>query len=127
LIKVCYDSTIGIITSQSSEFLTVEEVHRFFDDLRVAIDRSRQDWQGVRLFIDATKTLVASADVMREFLAGDHLLTGERDRMAVVVSGGLNKLQAARGMRSEREKTFLSTEEAMAWLMAVPHRGRQSK
>jgi hypothetical protein len=125
LIKLCYDPTTGIITSQSSEFLTVEEVHRFFDDLRAAIDRSRQDWGEVRLFIDARETPVASADVMREFLAGDHLLTGEQDRMAVVVSGGLNNLQAARGMRSEHEKIFLSAEEAMDWLMAVPHRGRQ--
>jgi hypothetical protein len=42
----------------------------------------------------------------------------KKDRVAVVVSSSLSKLQMSRNFNSECERAFTSPEEAMAWLLS---------
>ena len=117
-----YDPKDGVIRSRNRDFLTIADVHRFYADLAVVIARSRADWGDLRHIIDIVGQPIASAEVMAEFAKMPRYTAGETDRLAIVVESSLAKMQANRGLFSDKEKAFISAEAAMTWLLAMPRK-----
>jgi hypothetical protein len=84
---------------------------------QVEIDRCRRDFGCVKILSVSVDSKVQSAAVMDEASLAQWRRIDPRDRLAIVVSSHLLKMQIDRTFRSEGEKAFLSEADAVAWLM----------
>ena len=118
MLTVEFDEATGIIRVDSNEFHSVEDVRAYQRSLQLAATESRRRLGKVRIFVDASRSPVQSAEVMAEFLTLEPPTSGEGDRMAVLVASSLGTLQTKRALKSDREQVFGSKSDALAWLTA---------
>lgn len=118
MFNVSHDDESGLITCMCQGFLTVADVYHYQIELKNAVPRSRARFGYVRILVLSLDSCIQSTEVMEAVGKARCPMSDPRDRMAVVVSSSLAKMQAARVIASDQERTFLSKSEAMAWLMA---------
>jgi len=117
MFSVHYDDTSGIIRCTSGGFLTVAEVHEYASAVHESMGRSWREFGRVAMLVISNDATVQSAEVMDATNANLRRF-GPADRLAIVVSSQLVKMQAGRTLDGERFRTFASEEEALAWLIA---------
>ncbi|MBA2933820.1 hypothetical protein HZF05_06865 [Sphingomonas sp. CGMCC 1.13654] len=115
-LTVGYDAAGGLVRTLCAGFLTIEDVRRWGAQLPVANAEARRAGKPVLHLVIALDSPVQSGDVIAEFATIDIHPVGPQDRMAVVVSSNLAKMQAARNFADGRERGFLDEAEAIAWL-----------
>ena len=117
------DETAKSIRVRTSGFWTVDVARRFVGEYRASAEQARRRWGRVRMLVDARDSMVQANEVTRELTGlNESVCESPGDRIALVVSGGLVKLQADRvaengthGPVGER-RTFVDPEAAAAWL-----------
>ena len=114
-----YDPVKRAIFVQATGFHTMSEVQVFMRDCAAATAQSRADCGEVKILVDATDTVVQSDEVMGAFNEADSWAPEPNDRMALLVTSSLAKMQASRSFKNEREKAFVSRDAAWLWLMAT--------
>ncbi|WP_143011840.1 STAS/SEC14 domain-containing protein [Sphingomonas sp. YR710] len=111
-----YDAELKIIKGVSAGFLTVEDVEDYAQKLARLTCQARESDGVVRLCLDSRESLIQSQEVMAAFACLPSMISSPSDRVAVVVSSSLAKLQMKRNFNSQHERTFTSVETAVAWL-----------
>lgn len=109
----------GTITvTSAADLWSPEDIDRHFDRLATVIDEQRRAGQQVRVLVD----LRAAPPQPTETLAriGTRTVTTYRpgDRVAIVVTSSLAKMQMRDIMRSGDNALFLSADAARLWLHA---------
>ena len=115
--RVAYDAPANVLRIHVSGFWKPEDVPPFAKAVGTA-------GQAARAVRDDFDTLVESldfpvqandvADLLTNVLTGGQALTS--GRFAIVVGSHLNRLQVERTLIHPRLRTFLSVDEAQAWL-----------
>ena len=118
MLTVEYDSKSGIVTSTSIGILTVESLLEGNRNIRVALQKAREDFGRALYLVDARETVVQPQSVMEEVEREGRLITHGEDRMAVVVPSALTSMQARRLFNHSNEAIFNSMDQAMAWLQS---------
>lgn len=117
MITARYDEESDLVRVRSEGFLTTADVQRYGMELRDAIQRARYR-TGCGKVLVATSDVVQSADVMEAFVKLQPLIDPNSDRLAVMVSSSLSKMQVRRSLVSANQQAFLSESAAMTWLFA---------
>ncbi len=117
MIKLSYDEDQNLITVRSEGFLDAMQVREYGRELRAITHAARRKC-GRALTLVFASEVVQSDEVMAEFAALREDFDFERDRMAVIVSTSLSKLQIKRSFVSEMQQAFVSERAARMWLFA---------
>ncbi|MEI9851797.1 MAG: hypothetical protein WDN24_14285 [Sphingomonas sp.] len=119
---IAFDGSSGIISVRANAVLNAEEFARYARELRHHVLRARWRQGQVRILVDATAGGVLPGDVAQGIAELQReLLTGAHDRIAVIVSTSLQKLQVRRISLPGKGETFLSESAARTWLSAYAH------
>lgn len=111
-----YDSEAGLIRCMSEGFLTIADVEQFAAKSQHVVALSRRQYGYIRVLFRKTDTAVQSTEVVEALARQRWPMADPRDRVALIVTSPLAKLQAARTFRSEHDRAFTSEAEALAWL-----------
>ncbi len=115
MLSSTYDATAAIGLIKVQGLLTVEEAERCLAAIRDLAGRSR-DQSGVgRVLLDASDSGVQLGTIATPYDVRD-LLSGERDRLAIITSGALQTLQTRRVLSDARVETFAAEDDALQWL-----------
>jgi hypothetical protein len=118
MFSVKYDDKNGIIRCLSpGGFMTVAEVNQSAAAVYESMQRCRKEFGGVSMLVLTRDTTVQSAEVM-EATKNNMRRMGPNDRVAIVVSSQLAKMQGERTLDTKKLRAFASEPEARAWLVA---------
>jgi hypothetical protein len=109
------DVASGSIRVSMHGFWNADTLDMYFADLDRCLHRYRTKGHGVIIISDGRDCSVQSAEIMdksREIAKGMFM---PGDRVALVVSSALNKIQARRSYSGEVFQTFTSIEAAETW------------
>jgi len=112
-----YDRTAGIIRITVDGFWDVAMAERFAADLRKSLAEAKASGRPVLVLSDARNFAVQSPDVAAAFARIQEEQGAMRDRMAMVVSSMLGRLQGERAVAGSTTRFFATPEEAEAWLL----------
>lgn len=127
MFTVAYDEAAGIVRCTTMGFYSVAEVLENARRVRDAVARCQREFGSVAMLILASEASVQSKEVM-EASQKDQWRVGPGDRMAIVLTSALARMQAARTFVSDQEKLFQTEAEAVDWLMAeLPNRGQPAR
>ncbi|HEX7854607.1 MAG TPA: hypothetical protein VF503_13025 [Sphingobium sp.] len=121
MLAATYDSVTGIVTCKAGGFYTVDYFEQFTHDVSAMSTRAKREKGRVKILIHAEGLPVQSADVAnvgQRITSQTGGLIGPDDRIAMILSSNLSKIQMSRVMVNSASKCFLSEAEAVAWLMS---------
>lgn len=118
MITVSYDAENGIISLTAIGMLTTDDVNKAGGETVTFMNKARAQFGRGLFLINGNEAPVQPRDVIQATEKLGSFLTGASDKLAVVVSSNLAKMQAKRIFTSPHEGVFLSLEEARAWLLA---------
>jgi len=111
------EENTNLLRSKVEGFLTLADVEQYELQLERMSGEVRSKAGRVRFLVDSTAASVQSPDVAAALRQVPSVLLSPEDRLAVVVGGSaLGKLQTERMMRDDRERMFISEQEARGWL-----------
>lgn len=113
-----YDQATGIVRCHSNRFLSVGDLEAHARQVKDTVDRAKRELGYVHLLVIATEAKVQSSAVMDQVVRMQDGFMTARDRMAMVVTSALVRLQVARTIASDRVRTFQTEADALAWLGA---------
>jgi hypothetical protein len=113
--SVEYDSSSGIVRMSVEGFWTRQTVEGLSVELLAVLSKVKASGCPVLVLSDARDFAVQSAEVGEAFAVMDAQAARLRDRLAMVVSSTLGKMQARRAAGSDIG-FFDSTEDAEHWL-----------
>jgi hypothetical protein len=116
MFTVAYDEKTGLIECGCEGFLALAEIREYGVRAADAAKRCRARFGFVRMFVHSFDSTIQTAEVMEEANKTNWEMSDPRDRMAILVSTALARLQALRYYRSPQVGIFLSREEAIDWL-----------
>ena len=119
-----YDRATGIIRCRSNRFLSVDDLQAYAQRVKDTIDGAKREQGYVHLLVIATESKVQSSEVMEQVSRMQGVFMGADDRMALVVTSALVRLQVARTLASDRVRTFQAESDALAWLESERPRRR---
>ncbi|MBV9842263.1 MAG: hypothetical protein JOY99_12185 [Sphingomonadaceae bacterium] len=117
MITIEFDELKCIVRVTSSGMISINEAKRFAQQINNIAEKARRACGRVRILVKADGTIQQSA-VVDVFSGMDRPVKHPTDRMAVIVSSSLAKIQARRGFKSDLEQAFLSEGAALKWLSA---------
>ena len=112
--EVTSEEETGIVHCRFNGFVSDAEADDLVKALTQAISAARRRHRRLRMFVDNRLGTVFSTGATAA-LAMLKSAYDRNDRTAVLVPGGLRKLQAERNV-SDQTRVFLSEAEAMEWL-----------
>jgi hypothetical protein len=118
MFSVEYDSRLGIVRTTTGGFLNVDDVRQHTEAAQDAVARSRREYGDVKALVIKLDAIVQPAEVMAASNEAKPRMDGPYDKMALVCSSALAKLQAGRNFRPGKEQIFETEAEAIAWLLA---------
>ena len=117
MIQLWIEEGTKLLRSKVEGFLSLADVRQYETQLEHVSREVRKKAGRVRFLIDSTDASVQSPDVAAALRQVPSVLLSPGDRLAVVVGGSaLKKLQTERMMRDDRERMFISEQEARGWL-----------
>ena len=117
MFSVEYDDKAGIICCSGGGFLKVEEIEQYGRAMQGEIRRSMREFGNVGLLSLSTESAKVQTTELMEAARDNWRRLGPDNRMALVVSSALMRMQAARIYNSEQEKVFATEAEGRAWLL----------
>lgn len=121
MFTVTYEEQNGLVRCTCSGFLTIEDVRAYHAESLKAIARARSAFGHVKMIVQSVDSQVQSPEVMKEVEATMWPMTDPHDRLAVIVSSSLSKMQFSRTIQSPQVQAFLSDSAALLWVMADRH------
>ena len=114
--QIEFDAQAAIVTARLSGSWDIAEVERYRDELNETVGRLKVGHPRLSMLADARELTLATQEVAAAFNA----LSGSKymaliDRIAILVSKMLNKLQAER-MEGSKIRVFMDEDEAITWL-----------
>jgi L-2-hydroxyglutarate oxidase LhgO len=118
-VQTSYDPANGIITITPEVFSTGDSVARDTPKVIEIVMRAKREFGRVRVLILAQEQQAMPADgvaVSSDISQSSNLLTGPNDRLAMVHSSALARMQSKRVLKSMNSAWFDSVEAAKTWL-----------
>lgn len=114
--QIEFDEQAAIVTARLSGSWDIAEVERYRDDLNDTVGRLKFGHPRLSILADGRELSLSTQEVAAAFNA----LSGSKymeliDRIALLVSKMLNKLQAER-MDGPKMKVFIDEDAAITWL-----------
>ena len=97
-------------------FFDIETANDYFAKLEAFLKKVRSATGQAAILIDSTESGVQGRHVMERLQEGNLRVLMEGDRVAMVVSSTLLKMQIDRLPINSERRVFLSLDEAAAWL-----------
>jgi hypothetical protein len=116
--QIDIDDAAEIIRVAGYGFWTIEILDRHFDRLRSAIAGRRSQWRAIRVLVNLQKAEIQPAEVIERIDARTRQIYDPGDRVAIVVTSSLAKLQMRRGITRLQHDFFISEHAAVTWLRA---------
>jgi hypothetical protein len=117
MFSVHLDRTQRLIRVTLEGFWDTSTIERYVAELLPCIKAAREDYDEVLVLSDARNFPVQAADVVAAFREGGGAFGIPWDRMAVVMTSTLAKMQGARTVSDPGTQFFTSVEDAEAWLL----------
>ena len=114
-----YDRASRVVRIRGQGFWSQELLDRHFAELRNVIAEARRHSSSLRVIVDLTKAGVQTAEISQSIEAFRNEAYGPEDRVAIVVSSSLVKLQLRRSLTRELTKFFISLNAAETWARAL--------
>lgn len=114
MIHIKYEREQGIVLVRTIGFLTVAQVEEGLADTQASIIEMRRDRGRARILIIASEVVQVEAVVSRMAELRRRRLPGER--VAMVVTSMLSKMQLSRAASADDEQVFTSESAARDWL-----------
>ena len=103
--NVDYDPRTGIVRCSCNGFLVVEDVRDYHAAVIRAISVARRDRGFVKLLVVSIDSRIQSAEVIQEASKLMWPMVHPSDRMAILVSSSLAKMQVTRLLTTEQTKS----------------------
>ena len=116
MFTVDYEEAAGIVRYTSGGFLSLDEVRSYGLAVQDALARSRRRFGSVRMLVLSVDSVIQSAEVMEAVREDTAWMSDPDDRMAIVISSSLARMQAARTFGTDRQRAFATEAEARTWL-----------
>jgi hypothetical protein len=116
---VTVEKSLALVRVACDGFLSVPEVLATGREMRAQIDRLRPFTNGVKAIVICSP-MAQRADVVLASQGDKWTMPHPHDRLAIIVTSALMKLQVNRSYTAEREGIFYTEEEGRAWLGATP-------
>jgi len=112
-----FDEKSRLLVSRGSGFWDLDEVTRFKHELTDILTRLNADGRPFAMLYDNRAQPTQSMEVMQAFATmSDAEIMKPTGRVAVLVGGALNKLQAERVANNSLIRVFRDEAEARQWL-----------
>jgi hypothetical protein len=118
VIMVQYDAEAQIMRLHSRGFLEPVEIDRCFVDAAKILGMMRTTGIPVRALIDAREAVIQSPASAERIRVGTRQIYLPGDRVAMLVSNSLVKMQLRRVVDGRTHELFMSENAAMVWLRA---------
>ena len=112
------DRRLGTIRIHGHGFWSPAIVDAHFDELRVFLVPYRRGQRAMRMIVDLRTASVQSPETIERMTAGIRTVTETPDRIAVLVSSSLAKVQMRRVIGGSNHEFFLSPDAAAKWVEA---------
>jgi hypothetical protein len=112
------DEEAGVILVYGAGFWTLESLNSHFDALRLVVDRRRASGDKIKVLVDLREASVQNSDVTAAISLRTSEIYAVEDRVAIVVSSSLAKLQMRRSVHRVQHEFFISQQAAKTWLNA---------
>ena len=114
--QIEFDEQASIVTARLSGFWDVAEVERYREELNSTVRRLKSRHPRLSILADSRELSLTTQEVAAAF----NTMSGSEymqliDRLAILVRGMINKLQAER-MDGPKLKVFMDEEAAITWL-----------
>jgi len=119
MFQIGYDDAKGIVFTKVEGFWTLADVKACATDMRPYLTAAKNAAGPVLVLCDARKFPVQSPEVASAFRQMELEMGAMRDRMAIVVSSTLVKMQGQRSLDASPIEYFSSIEQAEAWLLGA--------
>jgi hypothetical protein len=106
------------ISITGTGFWSPAEIDDHFDELRDLIERMRTVRSDVRILVDLRESGAQSPETIVRISARIAAAYRDGDRIAMVLSSSLAKLQMKRAIQNLQHEMFVSPKAAEQWLMA---------
>lgn len=116
MFKVDLDDEARLVRCVCDGFFSVAELRDHATRLREAVAQSRRKFGRARVLVLSPNAVVQTPEVVEATQREAWRATEPGDRMAIVLTSSLTKLQAARTFSSAQERMFSSEAEAVVWL-----------
>ena len=113
--RVSFNAQHELIRVTGQGFCDEQASNSFLSDLKAAIAAQRLRGP-VRVLVDGRKMVTQSADVVNRMQVETGKLYRDGDRVAVLVSSPLFKMQLQRSVADNFRRLFVSEDEAQLWL-----------
>jgi hypothetical protein len=116
-----YDPACGLITLQSAGFHAIDSITQHAEDVGALVQRLKSEGRDIRILILGEQMTVQGNDVTALAMSRTsegNLLTGPKDRLAIVLSSMLTKLQIDRFLDQANMRCFSNENEARTWLFS---------
>lgn len=118
MFSVDYDPDRGIVRLMIEGFWDAATVEAFAAETLVALRRARAETGRSLVLTDARSFQVQSLDVATAFDLAELRIGPARERMAIVVSSALSKMQGQRALAGTDTMFFTDVAAAERWLLA---------
>lgn len=113
-----------LATHVSDVLMTVDDVRRFNAEFAKQVNIAAGRFGKIRLLVDCRKLSIQPPEVVETFDKPEQLMPNPDDRYALVLASNLAKIQTRRVFGNDcRVGTFLSIDDAEAWLSGNPRGG----
>ena len=121
MFDVTYNKRSGIVRSVITGTLTFALIDEIAYVTNKYMDQARNDFGRAYYLIDASHAVVQPREIIAKIEEVGSFLRGPDDRLAILVSAVLNRMQANRllamlGQTGGDAETFLDESEACIWL-----------
>jgi len=117
MFKIVFDDAKGIVRTTVEGFWTLADVDSCATEMRPYLVAARRTAKRVLVLCDARNFPVQSLQVAAAFRDMELNMGAMRDRLAMVVSSALLKMQGQRSFDASPTAYFCSMDEAEAWLV----------
>ena len=118
MFNFAFDPSAGVLQVRVNGSWTIAEVERYAREAGVQFGAARKEVGLLRLLIDLTGAHVLSQELMDPLAKAGMQYSRADDRVALAVGSTLLKLQMRRMLGDAPVPIFLSTKDAMDWLLS---------
>lgn len=111
-----FDSQAGILMVRPVGAWTLDEIGRYSDELAIHVPKARRAAGELRLLIDNRACQLATRELAEPLGRAGAQVAAVDDRIAIIVSTTLMKMQTKRLLGAAPHGVFLTEEEGRAWL-----------
>lgn len=119
--QIDIDDSSQLVQVAGRGFWTLEMIDQHFDRLRAIIAGRRPKWQAVKVLVNIQEALVQPAEIIERIGIRTAQIYEPEDRVAIVVTSNLARMQMRRGVVRLQHEFFLKEYQAIAWLNADGH------